>query len=129
MADIHSTALVDPRADLASDVKIEAFAVVGAEVELGEGVVIGPHAVLSGRTRVGAGTRISSHACVGCLPQHRDHAGEHTRLEIGCENEIREHVTISLGTKRGGGSTLIGDRKSDYEWQPCGSRLPHCIGL
>jgi UDP-N-acetylglucosamine acyltransferase len=110
LADIHSTALVDPRAVLASDVKVEPFAVVGADVELGEGVVVGPHAVLSGSTRVGAGTRISSHACLGCLPQHREHAGENTRLEIGCENEIREHVTISLGTERGGGSTFIGDR-------------------
>lgn len=109
MADIHPTAIVDPRADLASSVRVEAFAVVGEHVELEEGVVVGPHAVISGRTRVGSGTQISSHACVGCLPQHRDHAGEPTRLEIGHRNEIREHVTISLGTLRGGGCTSIGD--------------------
>ncbi|MEE3328215.1 MAG: acyl-ACP--UDP-N-acetylglucosamine O-acyltransferase [Myxococcota bacterium] len=110
MAEIHSTAVVDPGAELASDVRVEAFAVVGPCVELGPGVIVGPHAVVSGRTRVGAGTLISSHACLGCAPQHRDHAGESTRLEIGCENEIREHVTISLGTVRGGGCTVIGDR-------------------
>ena len=110
MAEIHSTAVVDSSAELASDVKVEAYAVIGAGVELGSGVVVGPHAVLSGLTRVGAGTRISSHASLGCLPQHRDHAGEPTRLEIGCENEIREHVTISLGTVEGGGCTFIGDR-------------------
>ncbi|MFP6639392.1 MAG: acyl-[acyl-carrier-protein]--UDP-N-acetylglucosamine O-acyltransferase, partial [Myxococcota bacterium] len=103
MADIHPSAVVDSRADLASSVRVEAFAVVGEHVELGEGVVVGSHAVISGHTRVGSGTRISSHACLGCLPQHRDHAGEPTRLEIGHRNEIREHVTISLGTVRGGG--------------------------
>ena len=83
MAEIHPTAMVDPGAELASDVRVEAFAVVGAGVELGQGVVVGPHAVLSGRTRVGSGTRISSHACLGCAPQHREHVGETTRLEIG----------------------------------------------
>lgn len=110
MADVHSSAVVHPRAALAASVKVGAFAVVGEHAELAEGVVVGSHVVISGRTRIGSGTRISSHACLGCWPQHRDHAGEPTRLEIGLENEIREHVTISLGTVRGGGCTFIGDR-------------------
>ena len=109
MADVHPSAIIETGASLGAGVVVEAFAVVGPNVELGNDVVVGSHAVISGHTRVGPGTRISSHVCLGCRPQDRDYAGEPTRLDIGQSNEIREHVTVSLGTERGGGCTSIGD--------------------
>ena len=41
-------------------------------------------------------------------PQDLTYAGEPTRLEIGDHNEIREFVTISRGTVKGGGLTRVG---------------------
>ena len=41
-------------------------------------------------------------------PQDLTYGGEPTRLEIGDHNEIREFVTISRGTVKGGGLTRMG---------------------
>jgi UDP-N-acetylglucosamine acyltransferase len=106
---VHPSAIVDPDAVLGEDVEIGPGVVLGGEVELAEGVRIGPYAVVLGRTRVGAGTRIFPHACLGGEPQDRAFTGEPTSLEIGRDNVIREHVTIHVGTPRGGGCTRIGD--------------------
>ena len=48
-------------------------------------------------------------ACLGIAPQDLKYAGEPTRLEIGDDNSIREYVTISRGTKGGGGVTTVGN--------------------
>ncbi len=109
MTVVHPTATVEAGAVLADDVAVGAYALVGSQAELANGVQVGAHAVVVGRTRVGARTRISPHACVGGEPQDKAFAGEATCLEIGEDNVIREHVTIHVGTPRGGGCTRIGD--------------------
>lgn len=108
---VHPTAIVDPGARLAEDVKVAAYAVIGGEVELASGVEIGPHAVVTGRTRVGARTRVFAHACLGAEPQVKGFASASaTLLEIGEDNVLREHVTVHRGSPEGGGATRIGDR-------------------
>ncbi|HEM46601.1 MAG TPA: acyl-ACP--UDP-N-acetylglucosamine O-acyltransferase [Alphaproteobacteria bacterium] len=109
MADVHPTAVVDAGAVLAADAVVGPHACVGPDVELGEGVELGPHVVVTGHTRIGARTRVFPYACLGGEPQHLEYAGEPTRLEIGRDNVIREHVSIHVGTVRGGGCTRIGD--------------------
>ncbi len=109
MATVHPTAIVEAGARLADDVEIGPWSVVGPEVELDQGVRIDAHVVVGGRTRVGPRTRIFSFACIGGEPQDKAFAGEPTRLEIGADNVIREHVTIHVGTPRGGGCTRIGE--------------------
>ena len=89
--------------------RIGAFAVVGPGVELGDGVVLHPHTVVIGNTQIGARTQVFPFAAVGGAPQDKSFAGEPTRLEIGVDNVIREHVTVHLGTPRGGGCTRLGD--------------------
>jgi len=107
--DVHAAAAVDPRARLADDVVVGPFAVVGPDVELGPGVELGPQAHVTGNTRVGARTRIFPFAVVGEQPMDKKFAGEVSYLEIGCDNVIREHATIHVGTAKGGGTTRIGD--------------------
>jgi UDP-N-acetylglucosamine acyltransferase len=41
-------------------------------------------------------------------PQDVSYRGEHTTLEMGDDNQIRECVTINRGTAKGGGVTRIG---------------------
>lgn len=108
MTDIHPTAIVDPRAELADDVVIGPYCVVGPRVELGEGVVLDAHVVVTGRTLLGAGSRVFSFACLGHRPQDMKWKGEETELIIGENNQIREHVTMHPGTTGGGGVTRVG---------------------
>jgi UDP-N-acetylglucosamine acyltransferase len=106
---IHPSAVVEPGARIADDVVIGAFAVVGPDVELAAGVELRPHAHVCGRTAVGERTRIFPFAVIGEEPQDKSFSGETTRLVIGRDNVIREHVTIHIGTQKGGGCTRIGD--------------------
>jgi UDP-N-acetylglucosamine acyltransferase len=106
---IHPSAVVEPGAKIAGDVVIGACAVVGPEVELAAGVELRPHAHVCGRTTVGEGTRIFPFAVVGEEPQDKSFTGETTQLLVGRDNVIREHATIHVGTRKGGGCTRIGD--------------------
>ncbi|MBW7849016.1 MAG: acyl-ACP--UDP-N-acetylglucosamine O-acyltransferase [Rhodospirillales bacterium] len=109
MPNIHPTAIVDPAARLADDVSIGPFCCVGPEVELGPQVTLVSHAVVTGRTVVGEGTRIFPFASIGHAPQDLKYRGEPSRLVIGRNNTIREHVTMNPGTEGGGMVTEIGD--------------------
>lgn len=109
MPRIHPSAVVDPAAELAEDVEVGPLAVVGPHAELSAGVVIGAHASVIGRTRIGPRTRIFPYVCLGGEPQIKGFQGDATRLEIGCDNVIREHATIHVGSPEGGGCTRIGD--------------------
>jgi UDP-N-acetylglucosamine acyltransferase len=109
LAKIHPTAVVEDGAVLAPNVVVGPFAYIGPEVELGAGVEVGSHVTLIGRTRVGAGSRVFPHSCLGGEPQDQGFEGETTELEIGQRTVIREHVTIHVGTARGGGCTRVGD--------------------
>lgn len=109
MTSVHPSAVVDPRAKLASGVEVGPFSLVGPDVELGENVILQAHVVVTGHTSVGAGTRIFPFACVGGEPQDKKFTGEATRLVIGRDNVIREGVTIHVGTPGAGGCTRLGD--------------------
>ncbi|MFN4262182.1 MAG: acyl-ACP--UDP-N-acetylglucosamine O-acyltransferase [Thioalkalivibrionaceae bacterium] len=106
---VHPTALVDPGAVLGADVSIGPYTIVGPDVVLGDGVVLDAHVCVQGPTVIGADSRVHSFASIGGDPQDLTYAGESTRLEIGARNVIREYATISRGTVKGGGLTLIGD--------------------
>ena len=109
MNDIHPSAIVETGAELGDNITIGPYCCVGPEVELGDGVSLVSHAVVSGRTRVGANTRVFPFASVGHRPQDLKYKGEASRLEIGCNNVIREHVTMNPGTEGGGMVTRVGN--------------------
>ena len=109
MTQVHATAVVDPRAELADDVTIAPYALVGPHVRIGAGSSIGAHCVVEGHTTIGNDNRIFQFAAIGGAPQDKKYAGEATRLTIGNGNTIREFVTINTGTVQGGGLTSVGD--------------------
>ena len=108
MSHIHSTAIVDPGAELDSSVIVGPYAVIGPHVRIGAGTTIGPHAVIEGRTTIGRDNHIFQFASVGAIPQDMSYAGEPTRLEIGDRNTIREFCTFNLGTTKEEGVTRVG---------------------
>src|SRR5882757_3204767 len=110
MTQIHPTAIVEPGARLAGTVAIGPYCHIGSEVEIADGVTLHAHVVVAGRTSIGANTRIFPFASIGHEPQDLKYAGEKSRLVIGKDNIIREHVTMNPGTTGGGMVTRVGDR-------------------
>lgn len=108
MTQIHPTAVVDPKAQLGVDVEIGPYCVVGAEVELGDKVRLLSHVVVEGKTKIGEGTVVYPFASLGHRPQDLKYHGEPSTLEIGANNQIREHVTMNPGTEGGGMITRVG---------------------
>jgi len=106
---IHPTAIVADGARIASGAVIGPFCVVGPDVELAAGAELISHVAVAGRTSIGRGTRIWPFASVGHQPQDLKYRGEASRLEIGADCMIREHVTVNPGTEGGGMLTRIGD--------------------
>jgi len=105
---IHPSAIVAPGARVPESCNIGPYCTVGSEVALGEGCTLISHVVVDGRTRMGAGNLIYPFTSIGVAPQDLKYGGEPTETEIGENNTIRECVTISRGTAKGGGITRIG---------------------
>ena len=106
---IHPTALIDPKAELDSSVKVGAYTVIGPNVKIGTGSEIAHHVSIEGHTEIGENNRIFQFASLGAEPQDKKYKGEPTRLIIGKGNTIREFTTFNLGTVTGIGETRIGD--------------------
>ncbi len=109
MSETHPTAIVDPGARMGDNVTIGPYCTVGPDVELGDGVSLMSHVVVDGRTAIGANTRIFPFASIGLQPQDLKYKGEASELVIGCNNVIREQVTMNPGTEGGGMVTRIGN--------------------
>jgi UDP-N-acetylglucosamine acyltransferase len=105
---IHPTAIVDPSAKIPASCTIGAYCVIGPDVEMGENCQVLSHVVLGESTKMGSDNQIFPFAVVGGDPQDVTYHGEHTRLEIGDRNIIREYVTITRGTAKGTGVTRVG---------------------
>lgn len=95
---IHPTAIIDPRADLASDVEVGPYCVIGAGVRLGAGCVLHNHVTLNGPAVIGARNTFFTGACIGGVTQDLKYAGEPTFLEVGEDNVFREYTTVNRGT-------------------------------
>ena len=109
MTQVHSTAIVDAKAELDSAVTVGPYAVIGPHVKIGANTTVGAHCVIEGRTTIGRDNRIFQFASLGAAPQDKKYAGEPTELSIGDRNTIREFCTFNLGTAQDTGKTSVGD--------------------
>jgi UDP-N-acetylglucosamine acyltransferase len=107
--EIHPTAVVSPRAELGSGVRVGAYALIEDDVVIGEGCEIGAHAVLKRYTTLGARNRVFEHATLGGEPQDVKFKGEASRLVIGDDNLIREGATLHRASGEGA-ETRVGSR-------------------
>jgi UDP-N-acetylglucosamine acyltransferase len=110
MKAIDSTARVAASAAIGRDVTIGPYCVVGPDVVLGDGCRLIAHVHLAGRTSVGSRTVIHPFASLGSPPQSVKYRGGATGLVVGADCDIRENVTISIGTEDDRGVTEVGDR-------------------
>lgn len=105
---IHSTALVDPQAELDISVSVGPYTVIGPHVKVGAGTTIGPHCVIEGHTTIGRDNRIFQFNSLGAIPQDKKYAGEPCELVIGDRNTIREFCTLNIGSPGDLGVTRVG---------------------
>jgi UDP-N-acetylglucosamine acyltransferase len=106
---IHPTAIVNPKANLGSQVRIGPYCVVDAQVTLEENVELISHVCVSGLTQIGPFTRVFPFASIGHPPQDLKYRGELSQVKIGSHNTIREYVTIQPGTAGDRMLTRIGN--------------------
>ncbi len=110
MSRIHTTALVDLRAELDLDVEVGPYSIIGPKVKIGKGTRIKSHVVVEGNTTIGEGNHIFQFSTIGSVPQDLKYKGEESQLIIGSYNVIREFASLNPGTSGGGMLTRIGDR-------------------
>lgn len=106
---IHPTAIIDPKADIDSNVEIGPYSIIEANVQIGSGTIVGPHVVIQSHVTIGPDCHIFQYASIGAVPQAIKFKGEKTILKIGQGTIVREFVTINRGTEFGGGITEVGE--------------------
>jgi UDP-N-acetylglucosamine acyltransferase len=107
---IDPTARVADGARIGEGVEIGPYCLVGPQVELLAGVRLIAHVNVTGSTTIGEGTVVYPFSSLGTPPQSVHYRGGPTRLIIGARCELRESVTMNIGTEDGGGVTRVGDR-------------------
>jgi UDP-N-acetylglucosamine acyltransferase len=105
---IAPTAKVHPNANIGPGTVIGEFCIVEEDVTMGANNVLEPYVFVKRWTTMGDGNEISAQTVLGTDPLDKGFAGQRSYLRIGHRNKIREHYTISRGSKPES-ATVIGD--------------------
>lgn len=106
MNDIHPSAIVSKKAEIADDVVIGPHSIVEDDVVVGRGCRIASSVLLASGARLGERVQVSHSAVIGTKPQDLKFGGEVTRAIIGDDTVIREFVTINRGTAAHGETSI-----------------------
>jgi UDP-N-acetylglucosamine acyltransferase len=109
---IHPTAIVSTEAEIDPTATIGPFCIIEGRVSIGSETLVESHARIGsnvGRVTIGQRNYIQNGAVLGGIPQDVSFRSSDTALEIGDDNRIGEYVSISLGTEKGGGRTVVGN--------------------
>ncbi|MBY0502822.1 MAG: acyl-ACP--UDP-N-acetylglucosamine O-acyltransferase [Bryobacteraceae bacterium] len=107
-AQVASSARIHPDAEIGPRCVIGEYCVIESDVRLGQGNRLEPYVYLKRFTRLGDENELSAGVVLGTDPFDKAFTGAPSALEIGHRNRIREHWTISRGTKPGS-VTRVGD--------------------
>jgi len=99
---IHKTTIINKKSIIGKNIKVGPYSIIGPNVQIGNNVKIHSHVNIDGFTEIGDNTEIFPFASIGSIPQDLKYSGENSKLIIGKNNIIREHVTMNPGTKGGG---------------------------
>ena len=108
MNKIHETAIIGENVILGDNIEIGAYSVIDGNVKIDNNNILKSSVYISGNTTIGSDNIFYPFCSIGTSPQDLKFDNEITFLEIGKNNIFREHTTINLGTKGGGGSTKVG---------------------
>ena len=102
---IHKTAIISKKAQLAGGVTIGPFCIIGDGVVINRGSNLISNVVAEGATEIGGNCTIHPFATIGLSPQDLKYKGEPTGVKIGTNNTIREYTSIQRGSV--GGSNIM----------------------
>ena len=105
---IHPSAIVSPKAELADGVVIGPYCIIDEAVQIGRGTEIRRFVHVCSNTRIGEESVIFEHATVGPAPQDHSFANEESWTVIGNRTTIREGVTVHRASGEGN-RTIVGD--------------------
>ena len=105
---IHSTAIIEPGAELGEGVKVGAYAIIGPNVRIGDGTVVRHHATIEGFTELGNENIIYPYSFIGAKTHDLKFEGGQPGLKIGSRNTFREYVTVHAATNDGE-HTVVGN--------------------
>ena len=97
---IHPSAVVGPSSRISPDAHIGPFCLIEADVDVGPACILESRVVVKDGTTLGANNHIFDGAILGGLPQHVHIPENPGRLIVGCNNTIRENVTIHRALRR-----------------------------
>jgi len=98
-AQVAASARVHPEAQVGARCIIGEYCVIDSDVVIGPGCVLEPYVYIKRWTTMGERNEISAGTVLGTDPLDKGFTGQRSYLRIGNGNKIREHYTISRGTK------------------------------
>lgn len=107
--ELHSTAIISPKAKIADNVYIGPFCIVGDEVVIKERTRLLANVMVEGNTEIGEDCVVYPFTSIGFPPQDIKYKDEKTGVKIGKNNTIREYVTVHRASTGGDGLTEVGD--------------------
>ena len=107
-AAVAPTARIHPEAVIGPGAVIGEYCVIEQDVEIGAECRLEPYVYIKRWTTMGERNSISAGTVLGTDPFDKAFTGERSYLRIGNGNIIREHYTISRGTKPES-ITVVGD--------------------
>src|SRR5579872_7460710 len=96
---IASTARVHPDAEIGANTVVGEYCVIEQDVAIGADCRLEPYVFVKRWTTMGDRNEISAGTALGTDPLDKNFKGDRSYLRIGNGNRIREHYTISRGTK------------------------------
>src|ERR1700678_945166 len=98
-ATVALTARIHPDAVVGPGARIGEFCVIESDVAIGAACLLEPYVYIKRWTTMGERNEISAGTVLGTDPLDKNFTGERSYLKIGDRNKIREHYTISRGTR------------------------------
>ncbi|WP_437187243.1 acyl-ACP--UDP-N-acetylglucosamine O-acyltransferase [Planctomicrobium sp. SH668] len=107
---ISPLSLIEPGAQLGTNVTIGPFCYIGNDVVLGDNCRLESHVTIVGKTTIGDSNRFWPNSVIGAEPQDYSYDdGAPTQVIIGNGNQFREGVTVNRGAEKEDGCTRIGN--------------------
>lgn len=97
-ATIHASVLIDPTAEIGTEVEIGPYCIIGPGVTIGDGCRLAARSTLERNVRLGQRVHVGSGAILGGPPQDLKYRDEETWVTVGDDTIIREYSTINRGT-------------------------------
>jgi len=106
MKNIHATAIVSPKAELAENVTVGPYTIIEDDVIIDEGTSIASSVLIANGAKIGKNVTIAHGAVIATKPQDLKFGGEKTYATIGDNTVLREYTTVNRGTAAHGTSSI-----------------------